>query len=130
MSFRGFNWTSLCSSRAPLSMLAAALVFLNPVTCLTERFDQTAQQCCASRRCHTSPSRNKPDCCKIRLLASGQAFLTVSKTIPRGPALSIHSITIPVFSAAPVLRTIPIPVPSPSEHSPPELFTLFCSFLI
>lgn len=47
MSLRGVNLASLRSRRGYLSVLAAALVFLNPVTCSSERLDQKAKQCCA-----------------------------------------------------------------------------------
>ncbi len=130
MSFRGFNWTLPCSPRGCLSVVAAALVFLNPITCFTERLDEKAQQCCASRRCHTTPSRNKPDCCKIRLLSGGQPFLSVGKTVPQAPTLFPQSISETEFSPTPVLPAVPVAISRPREHSPPDLYTIFCSFLI
>ena len=128
MSLRGINWTSLRSSRGCLSVLAATLVFLNPVTCFSERLDQKVKECCASRRCHTIPSGKRPDCCKMRLLSGGQHFLNVAKTTPPSPTVSPSSQL--VFYAVTVAHCDPAPVLSPREHSPPELYTLFCSLLI
>ena len=130
MSLRGVNWVSLRSRRGCLSVLAAALVFLNPVTCFSERLDQKAKECCASRRCHTMPSRNRPDCCKVQLLSGGQSFLAVAKTTPPQPTVSLHPQSDLVFSAVTVANPSRGPVPTPRDHSPPELYTLFCSFLI
>lgn len=130
MSLRGVIWVSLRSRRGCLSVLAAALVFLNPVTCFSERLDQKAKACCASRRCHTTPSRNRPDCCKIRLLSGGQSFLTVGKTTPQRPTVCLPSQCSVVFAAVRVADSSPVPILSPRDHSPPGLYTLFCSFLI
>ena len=128
MSFPRVNWASLRSRRGCLSVLAAALAFLNPVTCSSERLDQKAKECCTSRRCHTVPSGKKPDCCKISFLNGGQRFLNVAKTTPPSPTVSPASQI--VFCVATVAHADPAFVVSPREHSPPELYTLFCSLLI
>ncbi len=128
MSFCGINSALLRSRRGSLSVLAAALAFVNPVTCSSERLDQKAKECCASRRCHTMPSGKKPDCCKIRLLSGGQRFLNVAKATPVLPTLSFSP--QPVFSAVRAAQSSPVPLLSPRDHSPPELYTLFCSLLI
>jgi hypothetical protein len=128
MSFRQFKGISLYRSRAYITVLGAVLIFLNPMTCFSHGVE-TPEQCCASKRCHRNSSTNQPDCCKVRLLANGQAFLTVAKIAPHAPVFS-HAAREGIFVPARVLPGLPVAALSPREHSPPGLYTFFCSLLI
>ena len=128
MSLRGLK--HLHTRRGYLSVLATALIFLNPVMCSNGRLDQQTKQCCASRHCPIGHSPKTPDCCKFRLFAGAQYILTAAKVTSPQRTVPLLAQSSLVFSAGAVAHAIRVPAPARRDHSPPELYTLFCSYLI
>jgi len=108
-------------------LAAAAILLLQFADCLSAMTqDQESMQCCGSMPCDRSNQSH--DCCKSMVSSQSPSVLPAAHVSLHAPVLfvadALPSPLVPQLSEA--ART-DVAVP---QHSPPELYTLYSSFLI
>jgi hypothetical protein len=108
-------------------LLATAVLLLQFSDCMASvAAEQQAMQCCATMQC--SMEHMSAGCCKITVSAQSPSSLPASKLIVKAPVLAILFHAVVLDHVGP--RRMPPTLVKPSQHSPPDLYTLHHSFLI
>lgn len=118
---------NMVSKKLFLMLAVGAVLFLQFADCMAAfSQDQQAMQCCGASVC--IPANQSHDCCKAMTSAEAPILLVKVRvslympavtTVDRAP-VSESVVFTPLFSA-------PF---EPQQYSPPELYTLYSSFLI
>lgn len=107
-------------------LAVAAILLLQFADCMSAMTqDQQSMQCCGSMPC--DPSNQTHDCCKTMVSPQSATVLPVAHVTLHPPMMVVSNIvpssSIEYFAAARPDFAAP-------QHSPPELYTLYSSFLI
>ena len=109
-------------------MLAVVAVLLSQfgdcMSAITQ--DEQSMQCCGSMPC--DPSNQSHDCCKTMVSSQSPSVLPVAHVTLHAPAMIVAN-TLPSPTILPPAEASRADLPAP-QHSPPELYTLYSSFLI
>jgi hypothetical protein len=117
----------MIGKRMLLILMVGAVLLLQLADCMAAfSQDQHAMQCCGTSEC--SPANQSHGCCKTMTSTETPRMLVKAR-------VSLDVPTVAVVEHAPVLETATFaPLISssfePQRYSPPELYTLHCSFLI
>ena len=104
----------------------SVLLMMQFAECQAMSVDQQTMKCCKTMPC--DPANHKNDCCK-KMVSAQTASLLPSLKVPVSAPIAIALEPLPI---AEISRATEIfwPVVSPPPHSPPDLYTLYASFLI
>jgi hypothetical protein len=101
-----------------------ALQFADCVSPVSD--DQQTMQCCGTMPCN--PTNQSHDCCKTMVSPNASSILPAQHVALQLPATEVSDqFAIPEL---PVVTEVFQPTFEASEHSPPELYTLYSSLLI
>ena len=104
----------------------SVLLMMQFAECQAMSVDQQTMKCCKTMPC--DPANHKNDCCK-KMVSAQTACLLPGLHVPLTAPIAIALEPLPI---AEVSRATKIfwPVVAPPQHSPPDLYTLYASFLI
>jgi hypothetical protein len=110
-----------------LVLAVAAVLFLQFADCMSAMtLDQQSMQCCGSMPCH--PSNQSHDCCKTMASSESPSLLPASSVTLHAPVM-VTADLLPFPQLRQVSEASQANFEAP-QHSPPELYTLYSSFLI
>jgi hypothetical protein len=109
-----------------LAAAAAFILLVQVADCMAMSADQQMMNCCRSMPC--DPANRAQDCCKKMVSAEMPSVLPVAH-VPLSAPVAIAAEPLPMAQIAQMTGTFQ-PAIAPPQHSPPDLCTLYASFLI
>jgi hypothetical protein len=108
-----------------LAVVGVLLVqFADCMSAMTQ--DQQSMQCCGSMPC--DPSNQSHDCCKSMVSSQSPSVLPAAHVSMHPPVMFVADV-MPAPLLQQIFEATSADLAAP-QHSPPELYTLHCSFLI
>jgi hypothetical protein len=104
----------------------SVLLLLQFADCYASSLDQQSMQCCHHMPCN--PANKAHDCCKKMVSAQAPNVLPIVH-VPLSTPLVIAIEPLPISEISKRTEIFWPPL-APPQHSPPDLYTLYGSFLI
>jgi hypothetical protein len=120
--------TGLMFRKITSLVVAVSFILLMQVAdCMAMSTDQQTMKCCRTMPC--SPTNRTHDCCKKMVVATQTPSVLPVAHVPLSSPLAIAVEPVPLAQITRLTEMI-WPVIVPPQHSPPDLYTLYGSFLI